>query len=76
MFEQQPYHFVFFNGLRKLMNNELKAGMSQGFQTQGGNTPEEGGPPKGEPSPSHDCWVDCLQTGPHPAPAMGTRSGT
>lgn len=56
IFEQQPYHFFFFlSGLRNLMNNELKAGMGQGFKAQGSNHPEESGPPKGRQVPVMTC---------------------
>lgn len=34
------------------MNNELKAGLGQGFKAQGSNHPEDSGPPQGEASPS------------------------
>lgn len=43
--------FFFLSGLRNLMNNELKAGMGQGFKAQGSNHPEESGPPKGRQVP-------------------------
>ena len=57
------------------MNNELRAGVGQGFKAQGSNLTEESDP-KREPRPCYDCWSNCLQTGPHRAPEMGTRSGT
>lgn len=46
VFEQQPTSFFFFfSGLGKLMNNELKAELGQGFKAQGSNHPEDSGPP-------------------------------
>lgn len=69
------FFFFFGSGLRKWMNNELKAGTGQGFKARGSNPPEESGP-GWQPSPCYDCWSDCLQMGPHWAPEMGTRSET